>query len=326
MEELPENSIFFSWHLSQRSKSLANRLGLKLLAIQPEGNSFYRFSICVIWTIYQLIKTRPKFIILQYSFLFLIILSIYKRLSSQKILLVCDCHTKALKRSITGILSGLFQRLKQWSFLKCDLCIIHNTELSSEIKLLNKNYIVLHDPLPTFFLQPIIDNNDLSQGLKEKIVFICSYDKDEPIKEILVAAKELSEKYQVYLTGKTPKKLASFKNNNLHFTGYLEDIKYQKLLTQASVIISLTTESACLQCAAFEAMVVNKPLVTSDTNALRSLLGSAAIYVKNQSPIIINGVEQALIKKERLKNELLIQKNKLEKEFDSKISIITSVN
>lgn len=317
-----------TWHYCRRSRSLADCLSLTLLEVYPEGSAFYRFSYCSVWTIYKLVLHRPRFIVIQYSFLLLVLLALYKSMSRKEIVIVCDCHTKALRRRVDGWLAKIFWEIKKWSFSKSNLCIVHNDELIVDVEEVTTRFLILPDPLPRFSVSSVVGEgkSNFDADERKKCVFICSYDTDEPIEEMLAAANILAGEFNVYFTGRAPEWIVQeLLNSSVYFTGYMPDIEYQRLINEASVMIALTTESACLQCAAYEALVVEKPFVTSDTPALRRLLGDAAVYVENNAQSIAQGVIGASENSAGLVFAAAARREILAEDVKAKLQIVTAL-
>jgi glycosyltransferase involved in cell wall biosynthesis len=60
---------------------------------------------------------------------------------------------------------------------------------------------------------------------------------------------------------------------NVTFTGFLADPDYVALLGRADVVIVLTSDDDLLNCGAYEALALDKPLILSDTKAIREYSG-----------------------------------------------------
>lgn len=286
---MPTEQIWMSWHLSRRSRTFSDHLNIPLVAVQYESNIFARQLKSGVWSIVMLARLRPRVVFLQYSFFLLTILAAYKTLAPFPVRLICDCHTKALRRSINGKWKHLFQVLKKWSLASADTIVLSNVGQIADLKDFSNNYIIVPDFIP---------------GLKEEgheqrslpyCVISMSFDKDEPLTEIAESAEIVSEYQQVFITGTAPdwyhKKFAN--NANVKLTGYISDNSYISLLTNASCIVSLTNEEGCLQCTGYEALALGRPFVTSDTSALRSYFGSAAVFVRHNRRAIAEGITDA---------------------------------
>jgi glycosyltransferase involved in cell wall biosynthesis len=82
--------------------------------------------------------------------------------------------------------------------------------------------------------------------------------------------------------------------SNVQLTGYLSEEAYIAMLGSADAIVDLTTREDCLVCGAYEALALARPLVVSDTTALRGLLQRAALYTRNFSSDIAAAARLAL--------------------------------
>lgn len=304
------DKIWISWHCSRRTEVLAEALGLVLFARQIEGNGIKRHMLSTFWSFYILLRYRPKTIFLQYSFLLMIIIAIYKTLTFYSVTVISDCHTKAIKRSIHGPLQKLFQMLKRWSLGRADVLIVSNAGLVKDAKEYNPSIMIQPDIIPR--LNPA----KFAYSGSQYCIFVMSYAEDEPVELILQAAIVLADDMKVFLSGRAPNNIVQrFKNYpDIEFTGFLPDGEYSNLLTNASCIIALTNEDNCLQCAGYEALAVEVPLVTSDTDALRKYFGEAAIYVKHDVESLINGINRALESRNEYHNKLKTLKQKYKHE------------
>ena len=106
------------------------------------------------------------------------------------------------------------------------------------------------------------------------MVFVCTYQADEPFREVIEAGRLLPESVQTYVTGNhTQVPHLPEIPSNVHLTGFLPDHDYEEaLLNRADVVVDLTSMEDCLVCGGYEAVAIGKPLVTSDTAAFEELL------------------------------------------------------
>jgi glycosyltransferase involved in cell wall biosynthesis len=130
-----------------------------------------------------------------------------------------------------------------------------------------------------------------------------SFSADEPIREVLEAARRAPE-IGFVLTGS----LKSAGRNrhplddlpaNVAMPGFLPTEAFDALLSDADVIMGLTRFADTQLSVCNEALGFGKPLVTSDTRLLRELFGSAAVFVETEDPdSIVEGCRQALAEAE----------------------------
>lgn len=305
------NRIWLSWNNSRRSRTLGRELGLVSLIKEIQGNAIKRHFLSFIWTISILACYRPRTIYCQYSYILLVILAIYRKLAPYTVMIICDCHTKALMRN-TLYLSSTFNKLKRISFTCAQVVIVSNEENKKKALLFHGNIIIVPDLLPT-----LLPNNNAEKNYINSpyVVFSLSYDTDEPIDAILASTKYIKPHIQLYLTGKPPLWLMQFQfPQNVHLTDFLDEDQYVNLLSRAACIVGLTTESGCLQSSGYEAISLNIPFVTSNTSMLRLFFGDAAIYTGSHHTEISSAIEFAIENRKHFKKNIKLLKHHRRKE------------
>ncbi len=104
---------------------------------------------------------------------------------------------------------------------------------------------------------------------------------------------------------------------NLHPTGFLSEQRYEELLRDADVVIDLTRMENCLVCGAYEAVAVERPLVTSDTRALRTYFNRGTVYTAHTAQSLATAIGYALRERLRLAAEMKVLKLELAREWAS---------
>lgn len=314
--------MWITWHISQRSRSLSKDLNMPILEYVNDGAAVKRHVISSLYTIYLLVKHSPSIVCIQYSFMLLIIAALYKILTLKRVVLVCDCHTKALRRSLSPPLASIFNTLKSLSFKYADIGIISNDLMQKDIQCYVARYFILPDRIPD------LKSKKRSSRHENYCVFVGSFAVDEPLDEVIKAAGYLKSEARIYCTGKIPERLKYLRQqpyDNILFTDYVSDDKYVNLISDASCIIALTTEDGCLQCAGYEAMALNVPLVVSDTNALSRYFEDSVIYVDNTAENIAQGVRQAMHEREPLMAKMERIKSIRKREYEDKLAELCSL-
>ena len=314
------NGFWMTWHFSRRSRNLSEALDLPIYEHTFEGGILKRHLGNALFSIVSIVIHRPRIVYLQYSYLLLIVVILYKLFLRGKVVVVCDCHTKALRRRPSGKLGQLFWGVKSWSFKYADLSIVSNEGMVPDIELLTKDFLILPDKIPQF---PEDDQRELEDN---SCVYINSFAVDEPHQEVLIAARGLKESVRLFFTGKVQNYFTETQNipPNVHLTGFLPDNEYFQLLKDSGCVLALTREEDCLQSGAYEALAIGTPMVLSDTRALRDYFGSAAIYVKNEALEIRRGIERALNEKERLRVEGVRVREFRNRQFTVKLKNLTN--
>lgn len=224
--------------------------------------------------------------------------------------LVVDCHYCGIvpNPSLPRLLHGLYPYIHRHA----DLVLVTNMAHAEVVRDEGGTPFVLQDKIPS-----LSNDTCLSPPSNiKKVVFICSYSSDEPLDEILSAARMLiREDIQVYLTGNSEGKINCFPPN-VTLTGYLPEDEYWELLTNANVIVDLTTRENCLVCGAYEAVALCKPMVLSNTDALRWYFSAGVVYTENFGSAIAESIRTALSTEDQLASELVDLKEGLQAKWD----------
>lgn len=308
---MKQKSIWITWHHSSRSRNMAKALDVELLEVFLNENLFQRHIGSSFWTLKILLSRKPDVIYLQYSFLLLLILSIYKIFRFGKTKIIADCHTKALRRKAPGVLNLVFWPIKRFTFKLTDITIVHNDGMKKDIEKLHSKYFVIPDKIP---------NNNFSMkenNSKRYCVNISSFAVDEPVSEVIEAARYLEKDgIEIYWTGKAPLELLRNIDlpKNLFFTGYIGFDEFYNLLGNASCSMALTTEEDCLQSGAYESLDFEIPMVLSDTKTLRNYFEDSAIYSQINGLDLANAIRTAIKNSSILKERMRILKSKRNRE------------
>lgn len=283
-----KTSIWITWENQIRNKSMSARLGADFFPIVHNCSRIKRYIISSYRTITLLRKNANGYVFVQNPSIVLSFLSVLLK-PIFRYTLVVDAHN-----------SGVFpaeklQGLANYINKKADYVIVTNEGLASFIKSIGGNPLVLPDPLPDI----AVDSRKKSVWEKiasPSVLTICSWASDEPYCEVILAAKSVPE-VTFYITGnsKGREKECDFElPNNIVLTGFVSENDYHHLLINSDIILDLTTRDDCLVCGAYEAVSVSKPVILSDTNALRSYFGGVAVFVKNDAESIACGVKELL--------------------------------
>jgi len=178
---------------------------------------------------------------------------------------------------------GISDRLYGWLIRYClreaDLTIVTNDFLAWAISAYAAQAFVLQDRIPD-----ICAPGTTRLAGDCNVVFICAYSDDEPIAEVLQAARQVSNEIHVYITGRVPREAANWIiPRNVHLTGYLSEQDYARLLNSADAVLALTTRDHTLLCAAYEGVALGKPLIMSEKQALKDYFTKGVVFTKNDS-------------------------------------------
>ena len=126
-------------------------------------------------------------------------------------------------------------------------------------------------------------------------MFICSFADDEPYENVFRAADIIGDLYHIYVTGNYKKKSIDPRviPRNVTLLGYISETEYVKMIHSVDITIDLTDRENCLLCGAYESVAAEKPMIISNTKALREYFDKGAIYTDNTAHDITLSIKKA---------------------------------
>lgn len=232
---------------------------------------------------------------------------VYRALSRGKVQVVADCHNAQLRDPWVSF------PLAQWSLARADVVLVHNHEMLAQAQRLGwprERLLVLED------VPPGGQADRGPSGLARKhlaapkpwVVFPGSFAADEPIAELLQAARLVPEATFI-ITGRTENAARrghdlSQAPANVVMPGFLPVDVFDDLLRESDCVLALTREEGIQLSVCNEALGFGRALVASDTVLLRELFGEAAVMVPGGDPAALAAAcRQAL--DERVQREAL---------------------
>lgn len=198
---------------------------------------------------------------------------------------VLDAHTAAF----------LHPRWKRLQWLQRMLCrraattIVHNQHQAGLVEAMGAHATVVSDV-------PIVYESveRFARPAAPVIAAVCSFNYDEPIAEILEAARQVPE-VRFFMTG-NPKHLSPELQAripaNVTLTGFLSDAAYAGLVCGADAVMTLTTREHTMLRAAYEAIYQGTPVIVSDWSLLRAAFDEGAVHVDNSAAQIAAAVRR----------------------------------
>ena len=292
MKNKNQKTIFISWApYCSRSDNIAREFNGKSYMVYCEFLGSNHFTILLkyflqtVWSFYILAKERPRVIFVMNPAVFANIpVYIYCKLFRRKYII--DAHTGALKNPMWKNV----QFLQKFFCRQAAFTVITNQNLAQLVKSWEAKTLIVPDvPIkcgtPT---QPSLSKNF-------NVTLINTFATDEPIEIFLNATTKLPD-INFYITGKiNPKvhELVASAGPNVTFTDFLPSNDYYGLLTHSDLIVVLTTIDDTMQRGAYEAIYLEKAIVTSDWNILRGNFPQGAIFVSNTPENIAEGIRKA---------------------------------
>ena len=264
-----------------------------------------RYSVALFRTVLTFVRTKPSMIFAQNPSLLLALLAVnYGRAFG--IPVVVDSHNAGLFPSNGS--NRLLTRVADHVIKRATLTLVTNDGLKKHVDQIGGTAFVLPDPLPIFDVAYQDRHVPLRGGYN--VLFICTYAPDEPYLEVLKAARELNDSVVIYMTGHSKGRVSPIPKNVV-LTGYLPDDEYIQLLHSVQIVIDLTSREDCLVCGAYEAVGAEKPLILSNTKALRDYFYKGALYVDNTSSDLVTKINESISKLDKLRDEVKELKNEI---------------
>jgi len=137
---------------------------------------------------------------------------------------------------------------------------------------------------------------------EKSVLLVSSFDLDEPFLVAFDAFAQLQEEgYSLVVSGNFAR--AGIETESfpwVQFLGFVSNEDYFGYLQACSVVMDLTELEDCLVCGAYEALTLHKPLILSDSEAMRAYFGEACVLTENSSTAIVESVRQAFSKRAEL--------------------------
>lgn len=297
------NSLLVSWiGYHGRSATLAEELGAEAVFVSSgktgkASTALARYIVQSVRTLWILLQRRPKTTIVMAPPLPLIALAwVVSKLMRSR--LIIDAHTGVFNDPKWAWTIEAFL----WFARRSVVTIVTNKQLVDMLEQADVRAVSLHDPpvpLPLTGRKDVAASDELA---KESVVVPASFSSDEPIDEIVTAAKELPAT-TFYITGAAPKGFSADSKKipaNVRVTGYLPDEAYRNLLRSAGMVLALTTRELTMQRAGYEALSYHKPFLTSDTQVLREYFTEGTVFTSPHADAIRAGVLECLKNRDSL--------------------------
>jgi len=310
--------IWITWEKQRRNLGISSSLQWPLCEIIVRKPRVIRYLYSIYLTLKRIHNDKPDIIAVQNPSIVLAIIGvIFKYLLKYK--LIVDAHNSGIfpaegKSKTLMFISRVIQR-------NADITIVTNPELQVVVESNGGKAFVLPDSLPDV---PSATSLELEGSYN--IVFICTYNVDEPYREVIEAAKLLPDEVRIYITGNYQGRVDSLTiPKNVELLGYVSEETFWAMLTSADIIMDLTLREGCLVCGAYEGVALLKPLILSDTMALRSYFNHGCVYVKPDVLSIASGILEAIDCVDDLRLGILKLKEMIEVGWKAKLRDLQTI-
>jgi glycosyltransferase involved in cell wall biosynthesis len=240
-------------------------------------------------TLWYLLRRRPRAVIIQSPPVPAAALVVtWARLA--RVPVVIDTHPASFALPGDLAFHSLMRPLLARLVPRAAACIVTTPELAEYVSRWNGSALVVHEAPMVWSetMQP----HDCSAG--RQLLFVCTFAPDEPLMEVLEAARELPD-VTFRITGDARRRPAEAERvapPNVEWLGYLAPDEYLHALVAADVVMTLTRRPESVQRSAHEAVDALRPLVLTDWPHMGELFPHA-VLVDNDAASIRGGIEQA---------------------------------
>lgn len=269
-------AIALTWESHRRTRELCDWFQLPLHELTLDAGPLKRYSALGWRTLRLLARLRPRVVYVQNPSLILALLVLFARPFLGRYRVLMDAHNEA----VTPYTHAYWPitSLTRLALRLADVTIVTNAALAEEVRKLGGHPQVLPDRLPTP-PTPAGDAPALEQALQ--VMVVATYAADEPITEIIEAARDVGDQYQLSITGretKLPAEQRAALPANVRQTGFLSEDDYWILMRDSHVILDLTLKPNCLVCGAYEALAARRPMILSGNPATVDLFEKVALF------------------------------------------------
>lgn len=319
------NTIWITWEKQRRSVTLADCLGARLYVLLDRSdripNRAVRYLCLLTRTVAVLLRERPSVCCCQNPSLMLAVwLGLLRPVFRYR--LAVDRHSNFNLQGHGGLKWLLFEALSNLSLRMADLTIVTNESLAERVRGAGGTAFVLQDKIPS-----LTEGTTTTLAGARNIVFACSFDEDEPVEAALEAAGGLDPTWLFHVTGNYRPHLRRFPllrtpPSNVRLTGFLSESEYQTLLRSADVVLALTSHDHTLMCVAYEAVALGRPVVASDTAAMRAYFRNGFVFTGNTPGSIRNAILNAVDEQHRLEAEVRRLRPELDSDWNRRFQVL----
>ncbi len=308
--KLNENKkIFIVWGKeTELSRHLAQALGTEFKQIYYKKigpynlPAFFRYILQAAETLLVLFCEQPAVVIVQNPPVFApLVALLYCRLSGAK--LAIDSHTAAFLDKKWVNFHGLFK----WVAKRAVLNTCHNYKNLEILKSWKvEPAMVMQFYNPTYdlaALNALLEDEKIESALAKSelpVMMVNRFATDDDWQTVIKTARLMPEA-DFFITGDST---AAELNNlpaNVILTGYLRHQEFLKLMNRVRVVLAFTLRPNTVLWSIREAMALNKPFVTTDSQVLRHYFGSVGIFVKPEQP---EALQEKILQAARQENEV----------------------
>ena len=319
-----KNAVWITWEHQRRSRVLAEEFGAEYHELLSSMPRLFRYISLSIKTLDILFTKKPPLVFVQNPSMLLTLLACMYRIYNSQSILIVDRHSNFFPISNSTIINHLHNSISTFTLKGADLTIVTNGYLKSLVTSLGGSAYILEDKIPT-----LEKRSDIRLKGEFNILYICSFDLDEPFEEVFKAAELLTRDTYIYVTGNfrkvSKKNILSSLPQNVVLLGYLSDSDYIDYLYAADALVVLSEWEHTLLCGAYEGVALEKPLILSNKKDLLSYFRSGVIATRNDAVSIAKAIKLSIENEAILTREIKALKNELSINWQNKFDALNQL-
>lgn len=305
-------TLWFSWEDHRRSRELAVEFEAEYRPLTTKIKwRTLKYPFLITWTVFELIRCKPGVVFCQNpSVVLASLLCFLKPLFKYKLFVDRHSNFKFETQRLSDIKWRVFHFLSKFSVRNADLTIVTNKYLADLCTVWSGNAVVLQDKIPDLVVKDLGCVSRVMVSTRPQVMFVTMFDDDEPIREIISACESV-QGITFYFSGNFKKVIDKntadyLAKKNIFFMGFLPEDHYISLMARCDAVCVLTIKEYILNCGAYEAVSLNKPLILSNTKTIRSFFSRGVVYVNPlDSESIRAGILNVVNAKDQLQKEVI---------------------
>lgn len=308
------NTLAITWEQHRRTRELCSWMGLPLHEVTFNARRLQRYAKLGKQTLRLLSERKPKVVYVQNPSLILATLVLAARPFLGRYKVVMDAHNEAVAPFTHAYWP--ITSLTRHVLRAADVTIVTNAALAEQVRRIGGNPHVLPDRLPT---PPFAPTSPLKLDGPLRVMVVATYAADEPIAEIIEAARSLGDQYQLSITGretKLPPEQRARLPANVRQTGFLSEEAYWELMRDSHIVLDLTLKPNCLVCGAYESLALLRPMVLTGNPATVDLFGKVAVMTTDHdAKAIAECLQRARVQLDQLNDSVMNERPRFEQRW-----------
>jgi glycosyltransferase involved in cell wall biosynthesis len=284
--------VFIAWGaVGGRSLELAEALGADFLTLYPPSSrrrppAPVRYLLGSLQTGRYLLRHRPRTaVVTNPPIIAGLVTYAWGRLVGTKIVL--DSHPGGFGAQGDRVAARL-QKVHKWLVGRAAFSFVASPKWGDVVHEWGGETEVVHEAPGAWRCSTPI------RGERLKVLFVGRFAGDEPVEEFVAAVAQVPE-IDVAMTGdlaRCPPGMQENAPSNLTFVGFLDPPGYVAAVTEADVVVCLTTESGSVMRSAYEAVYACRPLIVTGWPISREVF-PYAVQTENLTPDLVTALKTA---------------------------------